>query len=197
MGSGKTMKHITGIIILSVVISFLLIQGCFAADIPIPGNSSDNLSQSDQEFLFFMTQYWIPDLYEIKGRIDGAYSYDITEMQNLSLDYARVRLDKNLNESQQYQVSPDLLELRRGYQLVVNRTIGLVESVRLLNRSDSSYPDQVSMKTAPVTLYGSWLEYQVMKHYSYQNRSYPDIVMVPPEQFFSIMDNLTAPPSSY
>ena len=82
-------------------IIFLIIIAIFSGTFP---NSvlaeavviQDNMSGNDSQFLFLMNQYWIPDMYEVKGRIDGSISYDIPDMLNLSVEYANIRLMKKL-----------------------------------------------------------------------------------------------------
>lgn len=152
---------------------------------------SGNYSSNDTEFLFMMNQYWIPDLFEIKGRIDNSISYDMADMLNLSVEYANIRLTKNLNETKSYNVSPDLQDLRSAYNQTVESELKRIKALPALNRSDSRYPDQVSKVTARLSLYGAWLEYQVMQRYGVQNRTYPSLATVPAKDFFSIMANMT------
>ena len=173
-----------GIILL---VALLCIIPSMGEDIAISANYTSN----DTQFLFNMNQYWIPDLYEIKGRIDGAVSYDLPDMLNISVDYADIRLKKNLNETLSYNVSADLVNLRTVYARTVTSELPRINHLPLLNRSDPSYFDQVSGTTARLSLYGSWLEYQVMQRYTIHNRTFPDIATVPAEEFFSIMANLT------
>lgn len=156
-------------------------------DIGISGNFTTN----DSEFLFMMNQYWIPDLYEIKGRIDTSISYDVPDMLNLSVEYANIRLQKNLNETKSYNVSPDLADLRSVYSRTVTSEIMRLKSLPAFNRSDPEYQEKITGVTAKLSLYGAWLEYQVMQRYNVQNRSYPDLATVPSNDFFSIMANMT------
>jgi len=175
-----------------IVLSVLLITVFFVLqvsgeDMGISGNYTNN----DTEFLFMMNQYWIPDLYEIKGRIDGSTGYDIPDMLNLSLDYARIRLTKNLNETNSYNVSQDLAYLRSAYNQTVLTELHELAYLPVLNRSDPMYQTEISEATARLSLYGAWLEYQVMQRYNVQNRTFPALATVPADEFFSIMRNMT------
>lgn len=152
---------------------------------------SDNYSSTDNQFLFMMNQYWIPDMYEIKGRIDGSISYDIPDMLNISVEYGKNRLLKNLNETYSYNVSPDLTYLRSAYDRTVSLEVQEMNLLPALNRSDPGFSAKISQETARFSLYGAWLEYQVMQRYDVSNRTYPELATVPADQFFSIMGNLT------
>ncbi|NLV25648.1 MAG: hypothetical protein GXY48_00530 [Methanomicrobiales archaeon] len=152
---------------------------------------SDNFTKNDTEFLFMMNQYWIPDLFEIKGRIDNSLSYDVSDMLNLSVDYAQIRLMKNVNETKAYNISPDLSALRQAYYRTVTSELMRLKRLPALNRSEINYEGQVSSITARLPLYGSWLEYQVMQRYNIHNRNYPELATVPANEFFSIMANMT------
>lgn len=170
-----------------LLFSILGVVSCFGEDIGISGNFTSN----DTEFLFMMHQYWIPDFYEIKGRIDNSVSFDVSDMVNLSVEYANIRLKKNLNESNSYNISQDLTYLRTAYNRTVQSELSYLNRLPALNRSDSLYQVQVSGITARLSLYGAWLEYQVMQRYNVQNRTFPALATVPADEFFSIMSNMT------
>lgn len=174
-------------IIFFTVLFFLSLFPVTADDASV----SRNFSNNDSEFLFMMNQYWIPDLFEIKGRIDNSVSYDVSDMLNHSVEYAQIRFMKNLNETKSYKVSPDLSNLRSVYNRTVTSELAHLKSLQALNRSDPQYQTQVSEVTARLSLYGAWLEYQVMQRYRVQNRTYPALATVPAKEFFSIMSNMT------
>jgi len=177
----------TYMFIIFLSIFFLDIYPCMGEDIGISGNHTSN----DTEFLFMMNQYWIPDLYEIKGRVDGSVTYDIPDVLNLSVEYANIRLKKNLNETYSYNISQDLSYLRQAYNRTVQSELINLNRIPKLNRSDPLYPAQISGITARLSLYGAWLEYQVMQRYSVQNRTFPALATVPADEFFAIMSNMT------
>ena len=183
------MRHYIGLIVLLVIGLITGIQPVitYADGVGI----SNNFTGNDSQFLFLMNQYWIPDIYEIKGRIDGSITYDIPEMLNLSVDYAKIRLLKNLNETKSYEISPDLVDLRSAYDRMVKSEMNDISILPLLNRSAPGFADQVSKTTARFSLYGSWFEYQMMQRYNKGNRTYPSIAVVRSDEFFSIMSNLT------
>jgi len=166
---------------------FLSVLPSLGADVGTYGNYTHN----DTEFLFMMNQYWIPDLYEIKGRIDGSITYNIPDMVNLSLDYANIRLKKNLNETESYMISPDLSYLRLAYNRAISSELPYINQIATFNRSEPGFAQKVSGITARLSLYGAWLEYQVMQRYSVQNRTFPVLATVPADEFFSIMGNMT------
>ncbi len=147
----------------------------------------------DEDYLSFMQNYWIPDLYDIKGRVDGSFSYNIPEIQNISLEYAHLRLTKNVNESRNYNISPGMEDLRQGYNMAATRTINIIDTIGKLNRSDPTYPDMVTIKTSPISLYATWLEYQVMKQYKKPDNTIPDLGLLESREFYAIMDNMTVP----
>jgi hypothetical protein len=157
-------------------------------------NSSQVQTYSgDQQFLFLMNQYWIPDFFDIKGRMDGSATFgsDLPQMMNLTADYARIRLNKNINETNGYSLSPSVSSLRTEYQTGATRCIKVIDSVMALNRSVGSFGQDVPTRTAALSLYGTWLEYRAMKCYNLQNVSYPDIAEVPPDQFMQVMGTIT------
>lgn len=157
-------------------------------------NSSQvQTSSGDQQFLFLMNQYWIPDFFDIKGRMDGSATFgsDLPQMMNLSADYARIRLNKNINETNGYSLSPSVSSLRTEYQTGAIRCIKVIDSVMTLNRSAGSFGQDVPTRTAALSLYGTWLEYRTMKCYNTPNISYPDIAEVPPDQFMQVMGAIT------
>ncbi|PWR73816.1 hypothetical protein [Methanospirillum lacunae] len=157
-------------------------------------NSSQvQVSSGDQQFLFLMNQYWIPDFFDIKGRMDGSTTFgsDLPQMMNLTADYARIRLNKNINETNGYSLSPSVSSLRTEYQTGATRCIKVIDSVMALNRSVGSFGQDVPTRTAALSLYGTWLEYRTMKAYNLQNISYPDIAEVPPDQFMQVMGAIT------
>lgn len=170
-----------------LLFTFMCVYPCFGEDIGISGNHTGN----DTEFLFMMNQYWIPDLYEIKGRIDGSVTYDIPDLLNLSVDYANIRLKKNLNETFLYNVSQDLSYLREAYNRTVNSELSYLNRISALNRTDPQFPLQVSGITARLSLHGAWLEYQVMQRYQVYNRTFPELATVQADEFYKIMANLT------
>ena len=146
-------------------------------------------SASDQQFLFLMNQYWIPDFYDIKGRLDGAASFgaDVPEMLNLSAEYAKIRLRKNINETNGYALSPAIASLKTHYQTSAEKSIREIDGIMTLNRTDDTFSQQVLSRTSALSLYGTWLEYQVMKCYDLPNMTYPDIAQIPPDQFIQVM----------
>lgn len=152
-----------------------------------------NTTDSDQQFLFLMNQYWIPDLYDIKGRVDGAAGFgaDVPQMLNLSSDYARIRLNRNINETNGYLISPSISSLRSQYQSGALQSIHIIDDIMALNRSEDNFAENVSMRTATLSLYGTWLEYQVMRCYNLPNITYPEIATVPPEKFMQVMGVIT------
>lgn len=99
--NGTPQPHSNSTPIVSVNVS-----GANSTATPVVGNVSNNASHrindgasiqtnsADQQFLFLMNQYWIPDFYDIKGRMDGAATFgtDLPQMLNLTADYARIRL---------------------------------------------------------------------------------------------------------
>lgn len=172
---------------LILVLTLMCVHPCLGEDTSISGNHTGN----DTEFLFMMNQYWIPDLYEIKGRIDGSVTYDIPDVLNLSVDYANIRLKKNLNETNLYNVSQDLSYLREAYNRSVSYELIHLNQIPYLNRTDPLYPVRVSGITARLSLHGAWLEYQVMQRYLVHNRTFPEIATVPANEFYAIMANLT------
>ncbi len=175
------------IIITTLLFLLMCIFPSFGEDAGISGNHTSN----DTEFLFMMNQYWIPDLYEIKGRIDGSVTYDIPDVLNLSVEYANIRLKKNLNETSSYNISPDLSYLRSAYNRTVQTELTHLNRIPYFNRSDPQFPVQVSGMTARLSLYGAWLEYQVMQRYAVPNRTFPALATVPADEFFAIMSNMT------
>ncbi|HWQ64036.1 MAG TPA: hypothetical protein VN429_06430, partial [Methanospirillum sp.] len=161
----------------------------------VPANSSRvQTSSGDQQFLFLMNQYWIPDFFDIKGRMDGSATFgsDLPQMLNLTADYARIRLNKNINETNGYSLSPSVSNLRTEYQTGATRCIKVIDSIMALNKSSGSFGQDVPTRTAALSLYGTWLEYRTMKCYNLQNISYPDIAEVPPDQFMQVMGAITA-----
>lgn len=157
------------------------------------GMTSLQTNSADQQFLFLMNQYWIPDFYDIKGRMDGSATFgtDLPQMLNLSADYARIRLNRNINETNGYAVSSAVSGLRTEYQNGALRSIGVIDSIMALNRSKDGFGQDVPMRTAALSLYGTWLEYQTMRCYNLPNITYPEIAGVPPEQFMQVMGAIT------
>nr|WP_319540557.1 hypothetical protein [uncultured Methanospirillum sp.] len=162
---------------------------------PTQVNSSRvQAASGDQQFLFLMNQYWIPDLFDIKGRMDSSATFgtDLPQMLNLTADYARIRLNKNINETNGYLLSPPVSNLRTEYQNGVVRCTKVIDGVMTLNRSSEKFGQDVPTRTAALSLYGTWLEYQTMKCYNLPNISYPDIATVPPDQFMQVMGAITS-----
>ena len=157
------------------------------------GYVSANYTASDQQFLFLMNQYWIPDFYDIKGRLDGAAGFgaDVPQMLNLSADYARIRLNRNMNETNGYSLSPAISGLRTQYQAGTLQSIHIIDDIMALNRSEDTFAQNVSMRTTALSLYGTWLEYQVIRCYNLPNITYPEIAAVPPEKFMQVMGAIT------
>lgn len=158
------------------------------------GIKNKSISSADQQFLFLMNQYWIPDFYDIKGRIDGAAGFgaDIPQMLNLSLEYAKIRLSRNINETNGYTVSPAVGGLKTQYQVGATRSIRVIDEIMYQNRSEETFAQNISMRTAALSLYGSWLEYQVMRCYNLPNITYPELAAVPPDQFMQVMGAITS-----
>lgn len=176
-----------------IIASNQTINGTPKSAVIMDGVKNISITAADQQFLFLMNQYWIPDLYDIKGRIDGAAGFgaDVPQMLNLSADYARIRLTKNINETNGYNVSPAVQTLKMQYQTGALRSIRVIDGIMALNRSEESFPQTVPMKTAALSLYGSWLEYQVMRCYDLPNSTYPEIASVPADQFMQVMGMIT------
>ena len=141
-----------------------------------------------------MNQYWIPDFYDIKGRMDGAATFgtDLPQMLNLTADYARIRLNRNINETNGYAISPTVSGLRTEYQAGALRSIKTIDAIMALNRSQDGFAQAIPAKTAALSLYGTWLEYQTMRYYNLPNITYPEIAAVPPDQFMQVMGNITS-----
>lgn len=160
----------------------------------VSSNATTNMTPlpvqyADQQFLFLMNQYWIPDFYDIKGRIDSSTTFgsDLPQMLNLSADYARVRLKGNINETNGYSLSPPISSLRSSYQKGAQQSITVIDKIMTLNRSDEKFGQEVPTRTAALSLYGTWLEYQTMRCYNLPNMSYPEIAEVPPDMFMQVM----------
>ncbi len=162
---------------------------------PSQANSSRvQTTSGDQQFLFLMNQYWIPDLFDIKGRIDSSATFgtDLPQMLNMTSDYARIRLNRNINETNGYSLSPTVSNLRTEYQTGAVRCIKVIDSIMALNRSSEKFGQDVPTRTAALSLYGTWLEYQTMRCYNLPNITYPDIAAVPPDQFMQVMGVITS-----
>ncbi len=157
-------------------------------------SSRVQVASGDQQFLFLMNQYWIPDLFDIKGRMDSSATFgtDLPQMLNLTADYARIRLNKNINETNGYSLSPSVSNLRTEYQTGAVRCSKVIDSIMALNRSSDKFGQDVPTRTAALSLYGTWLEYQAMKCYDLPNITYPDIATVPPDQFMQVMGAITS-----
>jgi hypothetical protein len=158
------------------------------------GSSGITTTSDDQQFLFLMNQYWIPDFFDIKGRLDGAAGFgsDVPQMLNLSADYAKIRLMKNINETNGYNLSSAVSGLKNQYQTGAIRSIDVINSIMVQNRSAEGFAQDVPMRTAALSLYGSWLEYQVMRCYHLPNITYPEIATVPPDKFMEVMGVITS-----
>lgn len=157
------------------------------------GQVNINITASDLQFLFLMNQYWIPDLYDIRGRLDCAAGFgaDVPQMLNLSSDYARIRLNRNINETNGYSLSSAISGLRTQYQTGSLRSIHMIDDIMALNRSEDTFAQNVSTRTAALSLYGTWLEYQVMRCYNLPNVTYPEIATVTPDKFMQVMSAIT------
>ncbi len=187
-GDNSTNPNVTKNISVSLPVQTNFTQNITATNSSIrDGNPS--VSYADQQFLFLMNQYWIPDYYDIKGRIDSSATFgsDLPQMLNLSADYARIRLKKNINETNGYSLSPSIAGLRTLYQNGAMQSISVVDRIMVLNRSDEKFGEKVPTYTAALSLYGTWLEYQTMRCYNLPNMTYPEIAAVPPEKFMQVM----------
>lgn len=160
---------------------------------PAGNGTSSMISSSDKQFLFLMNQYWIPDFYDIKGRIDSSATFgsDLPQMLNLSADYARIRLKRNINETNGYALSPAITGLRTQYQTGALQSITVIDKIMALNRSDGKFGEEVPSYSAALSLYGTWLEYQAMRCYNLPNMTYPEIAAVPPDKFMQVMGAIT------
>lgn len=72
------------------------------------------------------------------------------------------------------------------------RSITLIDRIMELNRTTEGFSQEVPMRTAAMSLYGTWLEYQVMRCYHLPNMTYPEIATVPPDQFMKVMGLITS-----
>jgi hypothetical protein len=71
------------------------------------------------------------------------------------------------------------------------RVIKTIDEIMAMNRSEDTFIQNASIRTATLSLYGTWLEYQVMHCYDHANISYPEIAMVPQDKFMQVMGIIT------
>jgi hypothetical protein len=68
----------------------------------------------------------------------------------------------------------------------------MADNMLTFNRSSDGFSEEVTKRTAAMSLYGTWLEYQVMRCYHLPNMTYPDIASVPPDKFMQVMGSIPA-----
>ncbi|MDR2855456.1 MAG: hypothetical protein LBV40_04805, partial [Methanomicrobiales archaeon] len=106
-----------------------------------PIQSHSTLSEDEQAFYTMMVEYWIPDLYEIKGGMLIALraSTGFDELFKGACQDGITRLEMNIAELNQYSLSEAPASLRAGYVLYAQDILTILSQAETIDQTQSEW----------------------------------------------------------
>ena len=190
--------------ILSVLLFCIIIGmicGCSYADElePLPEStnaqlpSSSILSEDEQAFYTMMVEYWIPDLYEIKGGMLIALraSTGFDELFKGACQDGITRLEANIAEMNQYTLSGTIAPLRDAYVLYAQDILTILSQAESIDQTQSEWVNTVEKSMGALSMYASWLQYHVINAFSSSEIAYQDYASLPADEFMQAVKQIT------
>ena len=159
-----------------------------------PLSSPSTLSEDEQSFYTMMVEYWIPDLYEIKGGMLIALraSTGFDELFKDACQDGIMRLEANMAEMNQYTLSETTSPLRDAYVLYAQDILALLSLADSVDQTQSEWVSTVGKSMGALSMYASWLQYHVIEVFSSSEITCQDYASLPADAFMQAVKQITA-----
>ena len=178
----------------------VMMCACSYADDSVFSESTDALIQSvsalnedEQAFYTMMVEYWIPDLYEIKGGMLIALraSTGFDELFKNACQDGITRLETNIAEMNQYTLSMAPAVLRDAYVLYAQDILTMLSQAETIDQTQSEWVRIVEKSMGALSMYASWLQYSVIEAFSSSEIPYQDYASLPADTFIQAVKQIT------
>ena len=191
----KKNRFLLPVLILCIIIGLLCISGCADNSLEsITGsNSISRLNADQQAFYIMMVEYWIPDLYEIKGGMLLALhaSSGFDALFKAACQDGITRLDTNIAEMNQYQLSETTLPLRAAYVLYAQHIQALLSQAEHVDQTEPDWVNTVEKSMSALSMYASWLQYHVIEAFSSSQIASQEYASLSADTFMNIVKQMT------
>ena len=155
--------------------------------------STSTLSEDEQAFYTMMVEYWIPDLYEIKGGMLIALraSTGFDELFKDACQGGITRLEANIAEMNQYTLSDVPTSLRAAYVLYAQDILIILSQAETIDQTQSEWVSTVEKSMGALSMYASWLQYHVIGAFSSSKIACQDYASLPADTFIKAVKQIT------
>ena len=158
----------------------------------IGSNSISTLSEDEQAFYTMMVEYWIPDLYEIKGGMLLALraSTGFDALFKAACQDGITRLETNIAEMNQYHLSDAIAPLRTAYVLYAQHIQTLLSQAENIDQTQSEWVNTVEKSMSALSMYASWLQYHVIEAFSSSQVASQDYASLSADTFIQVVKQI-------
>jgi len=151
------------------------------------------LSEDEQAFYTMMIEYWIPDLYEIKGGMQIALraSTGFDELFKAACHGGITRLEANIAEMNQYKLSESIAPLRTAYVLYTQDILTILSQAENVDQTQSEWVSTVEKSMSALSMYASWLHYHVIEAFSSSQIASQDYASLSADTFMQVVKQIT------
>jgi hypothetical protein len=154
--------------------------------------NTSTISEDEQAFYTMMVEYWIPDLYEIKGGMLIALraSTGFDDLFKYACQDGITRLETNIAEMDQYTLSTAPASLRAAYVLYAQDILTVLSQAETIDQTQSEWVSIVGKSMGALSMYASWLQYSAMEAFSSSEISYQEFASLPADTFAQVVQQI-------
>lgn len=155
--------------------------------------SPQTLSEDEQAFYTMMIEYWIPDLYEVKGGMLIALraSTGFDELFKDACQDGITRLEANIAEMNQYTLSDTPASLRTAYVLYAQDILTILSQAETIDQTQAEWVSTVEKSMVTLSMYASWLQYHVVEAFLSSEIPCQDYASLPANTFLQAVKQIT------
>jgi len=159
---------------------------------PFQESTVPRLSEDEQAFYTMMIEYWIPDLYEIKGGMQIALraSTGFDELFKAACQGGITRLEANIAEMNQYKLSESIAPLRAAYVLYAQDILTILSQAEHVDQTQSEWVSTVEKSMSALSMYASWLHYHVIEAFSSSQIASQDYASLSADTFIQVVKQI-------
>jgi len=155
-------------------------------------NNTSTLSEDELAFYTMMVEYWIPDLYEIKGGMLIALraSTGFDELFKYACQDGITRIETNIAEMDQYTLSTVPASLRAAYVLYAQDILTVLSQAETIDQTQSEWISIIGKSMGALSMYASWLQYSAMEAFASSEISYQEYASLPADTFAQVVQQI-------
>jgi hypothetical protein len=176
-----------------ILMGTLCVFGCAdnadSAQVPV----GSPLSEEEHAFYTMMVEYWIPDLYEIKGGMLIALraSTGFDDLFKAACQDGMIRLEKNIAEMNQYTLTGAAVSLRTAYITYAQDILSTLSQVESVDQTQPEWALSIEKSMNALSMYASWLTYSAIDAFSTSNIAHQDYASLSKDDFLQVVKEIT------